>query len=402
MKTTTVQLIAFLLFISVIINVKAQDRWVKKADFPGDARSFGTSFSLGNHGYMGMGFTYINSSAKYYGDLWEYNADSNKWIRKADIPYAKRFTPVGFSIGSKGYVGGGDGDVDFWQYDPAKNTWIPKALIPGSARIYSVSFNIGNKGYTGIGSIWNGGGAKLKDLWEYDPATDQWTQKADFPGGKRSHAMAFVIGNKGYVCGGVDSSGNIYNDLWEYNPATDKWTQKQDMGIYPRWIGIGFSINGKGYVGLGNLKFGPSNDLFEYDTAQNNWTQVASADGSFAISGSTAFVINNYAYVGTGHDISGNYVQEVWQYGLHTSGIKNDANEEATRIYPNPSSGNFTIQTSQPVYSLEITDINGKLVYSAGEVYDHSSINSGLPSGLYFLKLKTTNTVIVKKLVIND
>ena len=38
-----------------------------------------------------------------------------------------------------------------------------------------------------------------KDFWEYDPAANTWTQKADFGGTARDGAVGFSIGSKGYI-----------------------------------------------------------------------------------------------------------------------------------------------------------------------------------------------------------
>ena len=65
---------------------------------------------------------------------------------------------------------------DFWEFDPATNTWTQKADFGGTARLGSLGFSIGSKGYIGTG--WDG--VYLKDFWEYDPTANAWTQKADF------------------------------------------------------------------------------------------------------------------------------------------------------------------------------------------------------------------------------
>src|SRR5437667_303628 len=98
------------------------------------------------------------------------------WTQKADFGGGIREAAVGFSIGSKGYIGIGLDvfafDSDFWEYDDATNTWAQKADFGGTARELAVGFSIGSKGYIGTGS------GDVKDFWEYDPATDAWTQKA--------------------------------------------------------------------------------------------------------------------------------------------------------------------------------------------------------------------------------
>ena len=93
---------------------------------------------------------------------------------------------------------------DFWEYDPAANTWTQKADFGGTARYGAVGFSIGSKGYIGTGYD----GSYIKDFWEYDPAANTWTQKADFGGTARYGAVGFSIGSKGYIGTGYDGSYN--------------------------------------------------------------------------------------------------------------------------------------------------------------------------------------------------
>src|SRR6476469_9303945 len=76
------------------------------------------------------------------------------WVKKADFGGTPRYAPVAFSIGSKGYIGTGNDGIhgnlsDFWEYDPATNTWTQKADFGGDPRESAASFAIGNKGYVG-------------------------------------------------------------------------------------------------------------------------------------------------------------------------------------------------------------------------------------------------------------
>ena len=58
-----------------------------------------------------------------------------------------------FSIGSKGYIGTGYGGLrnDFWEYDPATNAWTQKADFAGVARAYGSRIFHRSKGYIGTG-----------------------------------------------------------------------------------------------------------------------------------------------------------------------------------------------------------------------------------------------------------
>jgi len=63
------------------------------------------------------------------------------------------------------------------------------------------------------------GSSDKKDIWEYDPSTNTWTKKMDFPGNARSALGGTSIGNKGYIGLGVAlHGGSRYNDFWEYCP----------------------------------------------------------------------------------------------------------------------------------------------------------------------------------------
>ena len=165
-------------------------------------------------------------------------ATPNTWTQKADFGGTGRSDAVGFSIGSKGYIGTGgsyNGSwswyKDFWEYDPAVNTWTQKADFGGIVRSDAVGFSIGTKGYIGTGEGYNGhNGLFTKDFWEYDPVANTWTQKADFGGTARYGAVGFSIGTKGYIGTGTDDSYYDTKDFWEYDPVANTWTQKADFG----------------------------------------------------------------------------------------------------------------------------------------------------------------------------
>nr|WP_238354544.1 kelch repeat-containing protein [Fulvivirga marina] len=91
-----------------------------------------------------------------------------------------------------------------------------------------VAFSIGGRGYisTGISGSVQTGGKYLVDLWKYNPETDTWAQKADFPGVGRRSASAFVLNDEAYVGLGVQSNTVTsmgYSDMWKYNPTSNSW-----------------------------------------------------------------------------------------------------------------------------------------------------------------------------------
>ena len=236
--------------------------WTQKADFGGTIRVGAVGFSIGTKGYIGTGgMGYI-----MYKDFWEYDTTTNTWLQKADFAGTARSEAVCFSIGSKGYIGLGtyyNGTTwiyykDFWEYDPITDTWIQKSDFGGTARAGAVGFSIGTKGYVGTGNS----GSLKKDFWEYDPITDTWIQKSDFGGTARAGAVGFSIGTKGYV--GTGNDGSLKNDFWEYNPGTDTWTLKANFDGAARSDASGFAAGIKGYIGTGYTSNGIVKDFWEY------------------------------------------------------------------------------------------------------------------------------------------
>ncbi len=97
--------------------------------------------------------------------------------------------------GNKGFVGTGtdgyDEFSDMYAFDPGANAWTPIKPFPGSARYNAVAFTLGDKGYVGSGYD----GSDLQDMYAYSPGTDSWEQVKSM-NRRRSAATAFVIDNK--------------------------------------------------------------------------------------------------------------------------------------------------------------------------------------------------------------
>ncbi len=278
------------------------DIWIQKNDLgynaanvaEPSARSGAVGFSIGSKGYIGTGGA---------DDFWEYDPILNSWTQKADFGGTARSSAVGFSIGTKGYLGTGSTDTgpqkDFWEYDPELNTWVQKSDFGGAARYGAVGFSMGGKGYLGTGSAASG---LQRDFWEYDPGLNTWVRKANFGGTARYGAVGFSIGAMGYI--GTGNENNYKKDFWEYDPIANTWTKKSDFGGNAKTGAIGFSIENKGYIGTGIEDYGygttvTTTDFWEYDPDLDTWTSKTFLGGGGRV-GATGFSIGNQGYLGTG------------------------------------------------------------------------------------------------------
>jgi len=96
-------------------------------------------------------------------------------------------------------------------------------------------------------------------LLEYNPGTDSWSSKANFPGNERHNSVGFVINGKPYV-GGGGGGGTLYEDFYRYNQSSNTWTRIQDIPVlYP--LSSGFCLGSKGYV----LWRYPANNSYRFD-----------------------------------------------------------------------------------------------------------------------------------------
>lgn len=359
----------------LISEGQTTDTWTRKSDFGGVARSHTIGFSIGSKGYLGLG---NNGSLGNSNELWEYDQATDTWTQKADFPGGARISSTAFSIGSKGYVGLGAQTVrhkDFYEYNPSSNSWTKLNDFGGDARSSAVSFTIGNKAYVGTGDSGVTAFGRIihfSDFWEYNPATDVWTKKADFSGGTRWRAVGFSIAGKGYIGTGT-SSASDKNDFWAYDPATDTWERKADFGGYPEGAASGFSIGAMGYIGTGSDYTGAyKSDFWMYDPLADTWTQKTDFGGGKRI-WTTAFRINAKGYMGTG--TYGPDKKDFWEY-LPDSIITHNPKNTAICIgdtftigfisSPTFSVGNvFTVQLSNAAGSFSAPTIIGSKTSSS-------------------------------------
>ncbi len=87
---------------------------------------------------------------------------------------------------------------------------------------------------------------------------------------------------------------------------------------------------------------------------------------------------------------------------LVTLGIDNSSKIENVNIYPNPSNGIFSVETSNEITSLEITDVFGKIIYKSLIEKPQSEIDlSDKAKGIYFVRfLQDKKIISTNKLII--
>jgi len=359
---------SFLVIISLNVNCLANGSWNQASIYSSGATDVPFGFSIGTKGYVGGGRT---STTIFKSDFWEFDPVTNVWMQKASYPGGEKCSQASFVINDKAYVGLGFDLAyhdEFYEYDPLTNIWIQKATFPGGERYSSTWFTIGNSGY--IVGGWDGGA--LDDCWEYTPATDTWVQKANFPGGNRQGGIGFAINNLGYACTGYNQPTH-YNDLWQFDPVNNTWTSKSPFPGTPRRGCSAFVLNDEAYVGLG-FDVNYKTDFYKYNPTSDSWSQEADFGGIERYH-TFYFAINNKGYVGLGSNGTPQvplFTDDVWvfepagDFNLIQGNLFADFNNDNIQDSIEPSltnkkliettTGNIAFTNQNGFYSLAVDD----------------------------------------------
>lgn len=133
------------------------------------------AFTIDSTGYV------INEVPGKAARLYTYSTADDKWLRKADFPGPLRRQGAGFAAKGKGYFGwgldsDGNGLRDVWEYDPKQDSWKYHSEYPGQGNRFLVTISDINKAYVGWGyeaTELAGSTARLQtgctDFWEFNP-----------------------------------------------------------------------------------------------------------------------------------------------------------------------------------------------------------------------------------------
>lgn len=237
------------------------------------------------------------------------------WNKKTSIGGTGRHRGIGgnayqFGYMGLGHVNGAGADIsfrDWWQYNPATDSWTQKSDFP-VANHGAVCFNLNDRVYVG------GGSSLTNEFYAFNPLLNQWTPIANCPLSP-GDVQGFSAGNKGYV---------IYtNQLAEYNPNTDSWSLKANVPINASNWSCTFSNGTSGFLKVGH-------SLLEYKPSQDLWIARANHPG-LSTGGSYGFSINGIGYIASGY-VGGlsTVTEEVWSF--------NPANNSWTREADLPGS----------------------------------------------------------------
>lgn len=277
------------------------------------------------------------------------------------LPYpgnAKSGGEIAFSYLGKGYMGMGcayDSDEyykDLWCYDPETNSWTQKKDFPGEVRQAAMTMVIDKYVYLIGGHNYTEGEDShpvfLDDVWQYDPQADHWEKRKDFPFDGLCEAHTFVINGKGYMQGGVSWADNN-PEMWEYIPESDSWNRKADIPGIGYFQSAGCTYDNKAYVMCGWVDdIGPVSDCWSYDPTFDKWNRLQDLPAS-GRDACTAFTLGERIYLlGTGEGTKENF----WMFNPQlNSWTSTEQNIDMLRLTPPV----FTINGKAYIYTYSNT-----------------------------------------------
>jgi N-acetylneuraminic acid mutarotase len=410
-KKLTLVLILFSAFVA-----NAQMSWLHKNNFNGQSRFKTVGLAINGKGYI-IGGRVDSSPLTYVKDVWEYDPSTDTWTQRNNFSYAL-VQPAFFTIGSKGYVVGGQNSSSTYvntnsEYDPVSDSWTNKASFPVSGVGGTFQFVINGKAYVGAGA--RVGSNASNTVYEYNSTTDSWTSKANFPGASRVNPTGFAIGNFGYAGLGTDGNGMLYSDFYKYDPVGNSWSAIADFPGKGRLEAVCFVINGRAYVGGGARLIGSTyfslNDFYEYDPVSDTWAPAPSIPG-LPRAHPGFFTINNKGYVVGGYEYEDdefyNMVDKFATCGDITGmeDFHGDDTQMRVNVFPNPASDLLNVNAfnaSANGWHYDVTSIDGRVLLSDeafGNSFNFSTKN--FANGTYILLMKTeTGQTLVSKFEIN-
>lgn len=391
----------FLLFLSLCcLSASATAQWIQKTGSEATTRHHPVTFTVGGDAYLLTGTT-SQSSPMGTDDFYRYLPDSDSWEELPPFPGGARSYAYAGTYNDKAYFGFGTNNFstffkDLWEFDPATQEWTELTSCTCRGRTHPAFVVHDGKIFVGLGGSSIG---DLNDWWEYDIAADAWTERPSLPGPARHHPFHFAAGD--HVYAGFGHRGqNFYADWYQYDPISNSWTQMNNHPAGPRVAGQEFSHEGFGYVisGDGNNHANLSDgEFWRYEHETDTWTRLPDhpgnpPDGRVGRWAPGSFVLDGQVYFFGGVNRGGGFLYiDMWSFELETPVQTSAAVSRSIELFPNPASNTLHFSDELPhaaKWTVMIHDAQGKLV-KMEEARSRQIGIAELPEGLYSLSLRS-------------
>ena len=263
-------------------------------------------------------------------------------------------------------------------------TWVTQAQSNvNDPELLSVFFTSPDTGYA-VGGLYLGAYNSSVILKTTDGGTN-WSKvygEVSYVNLILLYSVHFTNANTGYVVGG-------YGQILKTTDRGATWVS-ENSGVTQNLYSVHFPLHNTGYA------VGDMGTILKTIDAGSKWEQQDPVTSSNLFS--VFFTSENIGYaVGD----SGTILKTV-NGGGYPTGVNENLLSYSLKTYPNPSSDNITIETTEPASQcyLSILNLNGQQLITCKITSSKTQINiSNLASGVYILRLTNPNTVLTGKIV---
>jgi N-acetylneuraminic acid mutarotase len=195
--------------------------------------------------------------------------------------------------------------------------WEIKSQVNGPPKSASTSFTLNNLGYI-VGGM-DEFEFKRK-MYNYSPEINSWFDDISIGGLsgnglQRASSTSFMLTldnvQTGFVCLGQSQTVPYLNDLWAYDSETQSWSQKANFIGSPRRQAVSFVIDNYAYVGTGQTNEGVTNDFYRYNPEINMWEQLNDFPGQ-PRKQAVGLTFGQFGFIATGEN--GTMLDDCWLF----------------------------------------------------------------------------------------
>jgi len=264
-------------------------------------------------------------------------------------------------------------------------TWAQVAPYPLQVGTQAVAWDGGNYIYLAGGT---GYGGTTANTYKYDIVNDTYTQIASAPRTLKFSGGAFING-KFYAVNGLDANSLSTDDLYEYNPSTNTWTEKAPCSI-PTAFSCWATTYNDFYIfivgGGGGYSSWPAIDAVQvYDPETDSWFMETPRILNTGTNMALYCTGVNYLIDGGGYDGASSY-SVIWK-GLNPPGNVNELAPAAPTNFTlshNNALLEATLDWINPGFTVNgqiLTQLTGIKVFRDGDqIANLTNVQIGQPS----------------------
>jgi N-acetylneuraminic acid mutarotase len=183
------------------------------------------------------------------GAIQAYSIADQAWTVLGDSALGTaRQSHAAAALGGRIYVTGGyDGNnivAGVEEFDPATGAVSSLGDMPAAIEFHAMTA-VPSRNRLYVAGGFDGLAGPVATAYEFNPEAGAWTEVASLPSLPRYGAAAFSLQDRVYLAGGFSDDASV--ETWEYNPADDSWTRRADLNG-ARYFHGAAAIGGKGYV----------------------------------------------------------------------------------------------------------------------------------------------------------